>query len=80
MSEPPDLLICDYRLRGDENGVDVIERLRSEYNETIPAMLITGDTAPSRLIEAQASGLLLLHKPVSNSMLRAAVANVIARP
>jgi two-component system, sensor histidine kinase len=74
----PDLLICDYRLRGEENGVDVIERLRSEYNETIPAMLVTGDTAPSRLIEAEASGLLLLHKPVPNSKLRAAVVNLIA--
>jgi two-component system, sensor histidine kinase len=74
----PDLLICDYRLPGDENGVGVIERLRSEYNESIPAILITGDTAPSRLAEAEASGLLLLHKPVSNGKLRAAVFNLIA--
>jgi two-component system, sensor histidine kinase len=42
----PDLIICDYRLRDGENGIRVIERLRSEYNEAIPAMLITGDTAP----------------------------------
>jgi signal transduction histidine kinase/ActR/RegA family two-component response regulator len=76
--ERPDVLICDYRLRGEENGLGAIERLRSEYNESIPAMLITGDTAPSRLAEAQASGLLLLHKPVSNSKLRAAIVNLIA--
>ena len=74
----PDLLICDYRLPGDENGVGVIERLRSEYNESIPAILITGDTAPSRLAEAEASGVLLLHKPVTNGKLRAAVFNLIA--
>lgn len=74
----PDLLICDYRLRGEENGVAVIERLRLEYNETLPAMLITGDTAPARLAEAKASGLLLLHKPVSNGKLRAAIVNLIA--
>jgi signal transduction histidine kinase/ActR/RegA family two-component response regulator len=74
----PDLLICDYRLRGEENGVGVIERLRSEYNESIPAMLITGDTAPDRLAEAAASGFLLLHKPVPNSKLRAAIVNLIA--
>ena len=77
-STRPDLIICDYRLRGEENGVEVIERLRSEYNETLPAMLITGDTAPSRLAEAEASGLLLLHKPVSNGKLRAAIVNLIA--
>ena len=75
----PALVICDYRLRGDENGVGVIERLRSEYNDNIPAMLITGDTAPGRLAEAQQTGLLLLHKPVSNGKLRAAIANLISR-
>jgi len=75
----PDLVICDYRLRNGENGISVIERLRSDYNENIPAMLITGDTAPDRLAEAQASGLLLLHKPVSNSKLRAAIVRLIAQ-
>ncbi|WP_158817796.1 hybrid sensor histidine kinase/response regulator [Methylocapsa sp. S129] len=74
----PTLIICDYRLRAGEIGIEVIERLRSEYNDAIPAMLITGDTARDRLAEAQASGLLLLHKPVSNSKLRAAIANLIA--
>ena len=74
----PDLAICDYRLRDGESGIEVIERLRSEYNSAIPAMLITGDTAPDRLAEAKANGLLLLHKPVSNSKLRAVIANLTA--
>ena len=56
----------------------MIERLRSEYNEPIPAILITGDTAPSRLAEAEASGFLLLHKPVNNDKMRAAIFNLIA--
>jgi signal transduction histidine kinase/ActR/RegA family two-component response regulator len=77
----PGLIICDYRLRAHENGIHVIERLRSEYNDDeIPGMLITGDTAPDRLREAQESGLLLLHKPVSNSRLRAAILHLVARP
>jgi two-component system, sensor histidine kinase len=74
----PDLIISDYRLRGGENGIEVVERLRSEYNEAIPAMLITGDTGEGRLTEAQASGLLLLHKPVANSKLRAAIVHLTA--
>lgn len=73
----PDLIICDYRLRDGENGIAVIERLQCEYNEDIPAVLITGDTAQDRLKEAQASGLILLHKPVANSKLRAAVGNLM---
>jgi CheY-like chemotaxis protein len=77
----PGLIVCDYRLRAHEDGIRVIERLRSEYNDDeIPGMLITGDTAPDRLKEAQESGLLLLHKPVSNSRLRAAIAHLMAHP
>ncbi len=46
----------------------------------MPGMLITGDTAPDRLKEAQDSGLLLLHKPVSDSRLRAAIIHLMSRP
>ena len=77
-SQRPDLIICDYRLRGDENGIQVIERLRSEYNHDIPAMLVTGDTGPERLQEAQQSGHLLLHKPVPRGKLRAAIGNLMS--
>lgn len=73
----PDLIICDYRLRGAETGVSVIAQLRSNFDRAIPAMLITGDTAPDRLIDAKASGLLLLHKPLPNARLRAAVGNLL---
>ena len=68
----PDLIICDYRLRG-ENGIAMIDRLQSEFNEDIPAMLVTGDTAPDRLTEASESGLMLLHKPLPEARLRAAI-------
>lgn len=76
--ETPKVIICDYRLRNEENGIEVIKEIQAECNEAIPAMLITGDTAGDRLIEAQASGLLLLHKPVPNGKLRAAIVNLIA--
>jgi CheY-like chemotaxis protein len=76
--ETPKVIICDYRLRNEENGIAVIKELQAECNEAIPAMLITGDTAADRLVEAQASGLLLLHKPVPNGKLRAAIVNLIA--
>ena len=74
----PSLIVCDYRLREGENGIEVIERLRGEFNAAIPAMLVTGDTAPDRLTEARASGLPLLHKPVSSARLRASVAQLLA--
>jgi CheY-like chemotaxis protein len=75
-AEAPRLIICDYRLRDNETGTTVVDRLRAEFNDDIPAMLITGDTAPDRIREAEASGLLLLHKPVPNGKLRAAIAHL----
>jgi signal transduction histidine kinase/CheY-like chemotaxis protein len=72
----PDLIISDYRLRGGENGIDTIRRIRSQFSADTPALLITGDTAPDRLREAAASGCFLMHKPVSNARLRAAITNL----
>ena len=76
-SRRPDLIICDYRLRDGENGIGVIKRLQSNYDERVPAVLITGDTASDRLQEAQESGLILLHKPVAEIRLRATVGNLM---
>ena len=76
----PDLIICDYRLRGAEDGGTVISQLQTLYNEDIPALLVTGDTAPARIREAASSGFLLLHKPVTNQTLRAAIAAALSLP
>jgi CheY-like chemotaxis protein len=76
----PDLILCDYRLPGDEDGIEVIRRLQAEFNEDIPAVLITGDTAPDRLQQAHDSGFVVLSKPVANSKLRAAIGNLTKRP
>jgi CheY-like chemotaxis protein len=74
----PDLLLSDYRLRDNENGIGVIEALRAEFNTELPAVLISGDTGPERLREAQASGIRLLHKPLDAEQLRAAVLSLLA--
>ncbi|HET7197615.1 MAG TPA: response regulator, partial [Burkholderiales bacterium] len=74
-----DLLIADFRLREHENGIDTVRRLRGRIGQDVPALLITGDTAPERLREAQESGLPLLHKPVAPDKLREAVLQALSR-
>jgi len=59
----PDLILSDYRLI-DETGLDSIEKIRSEFNEDIPAIIITGDTAPAELKLLRDAGLEILYKPV----------------
>jgi CheY-like chemotaxis protein len=75
--ERPDLIISDYRLADRETGLEAIRLLRAEYNADIPAMLITGETRPEELQAAHFSGFLVLHKPVPNSQLRAAIGNLL---
>ena len=58
-----DLIIADFRLPQHENGIETVRRLRTRLGD-VPALMVSGDTSPERLREAQASGLVFLHKPV----------------
>lgn len=59
-----DLVLSDLRLREGDSGVAAIEAVR-ELQPGVAAVLVTGDTAPERLRDLEASGLRLLFKPVS---------------
>ena len=75
----PDVILADYRLRDCETGNDVIDKIQSTYSESrIPAIIITGDTAPDRIKEANASGYKILHKPVSPDELRLILDDVLS--
>jgi len=76
---PIDMLIVDYRLRRNASGIETVERLHQLAGTRIPALVITGDTAPDRLREAQESGYPLLHKPVKSAQLRAAMQRLSVR-
>jgi len=78
-SGPPDMLIVDYRLRRHASGIETIARLQELAGNRIPALVITGDTAPDRLREAQESGYPLLHKPVKPAQLRAVMRQLLLR-
>jgi len=66
----PDLIISDYRLPGDVNGVDTIAQLRAALNTLVPACLMSGDADATLVGVAQAAHLSLLHKPVRPAKLR----------
>lgn len=73
----PDAIISDYRLPGKLTGSQLVEQLRASSSLNIPAMLITGDTAPERINEARDSGLLLMHKPINPAKLRIALTRIL---
>ena len=71
-----DLLLVDLRLRGGDDGIAVIAAARTVL-PAVPAILISGDTAPERLREARQAGIPLLHKPVAVEQLKQLVATLI---
>lgn len=75
--QAPDVVVSDYRLREQRTGAEAIASLRALFGGSLPALLITGDTAPERLRDAQASGIPLLHKPVSPSQLHRGLLEVL---
>jgi signal transduction histidine kinase/FixJ family two-component response regulator len=75
--EGPDLIVCDYRLANGLSGIVAIEQVRRAIGAEIPAILVTGDTAPERLRDASESGFQLLHKPVPPMTLRALLSRLL---
>ena len=74
----PDLIVSDYRLSENENGIDAIIGLRAAAGCNIPACLISGDTDASVLQAAQAADLHLLQKPVRPAKLRSLLRHLLA--
>lgn len=70
-SRTPDGIIADYRLREHRTGLEVIQAIHTEYNNNIPALVVTGDTSVDELREVNKSGFEVLHKPVAPLKLRA---------
>jgi CheY-like chemotaxis protein len=58
-----DMVISDFRLKGDTSGIDAISQVQRLQPHAY-ALLVTGDTAPDRLQQAHAANIVLLHKPV----------------
>ena len=59
-----DLIISDYLLPGEDNGFDLIQKLRQQFDATIPAILLTGDTSAEKKKTADAIGCQMLSKPI----------------
>jgi CheY-like chemotaxis protein len=73
----PDVIVSDYRLPDDTDGIAVITRLRQKFGHDIPAILVTGDTAPDTILRITQAGFPLLHKPLRPAKLRALLTHLI---
>ncbi len=66
----PCAVVADYRLREGRTGIQAIRDVFGVCGVRVPAVVLTGDTAPERISEVENSGFALLHKPVAPDRLR----------
>ncbi len=74
-----DLIISDYRLPDNQNGIDTVRRLRLAAQKEIPAFLVSGDTDPELMRSVKEAGLTLMHKPVRPAKLRSLIGRLAKR-
>ena len=61
----PDVLLCDYNLRGPVDGVETIRHLRAALGGNVPAVVMTGDTRTLTVDSIAVQGVSVLTKPFS---------------
>jgi len=59
----PDVLLCDYNLRGSPDGIETIRHLRAALGWNVPATVMTGDTRSQTVDSISAQGISVLIKP-----------------
>ncbi len=69
-ADPPDLLLTDFRLRGDRDGIAMVTALRQASGRDMPALLVTGELL---LRDGLPPDTTVLAKPFHPEQLRAAI-------
>jgi len=72
-NERPDIILADYQLDDNQNGLDAMDALRIQIDSEIPGILITGYMAPEVREDAIQRKYQILYKPVKPAALRAMV-------
>ena len=72
-----DCILSDYRL-SQTTGDVLIQKLRDNYNEEIPAIIVTADTSPSHINLFAQLNVQVLHKPISFHDVAATIEKITA--
>ncbi|WP_425101097.1 PAS-domain containing protein [Tropicibacter sp. S64] len=70
MGMPPDIILADYQLDGDDTGVRTIREIRALTRVKVPAILITANRSDTLMEAGRDIGFSVMTKPVQVSRLR----------
>lgn len=74
-----DLLIADYHLDHDQNGMDAVARINACRTSPIPAMMITANYSNELKQQIRERGHTLMHKPVRPMKLKIAMSHLLGQ-
>ncbi|WP_084335000.1 hybrid sensor histidine kinase/response regulator NahK/ErcS' [Pseudomonas indica] len=74
-----DLLIADYHLDNDLNGVDVVASINARRAAPLPALMITANYSNELKQQMRELGHTLMHKPVRPMKLKTAMSHLLER-
>ena len=66
----PDVILADYHLDGDDNGVKFVNHLQQHYKTAIPSVICSADTSETIREKVSAAELSFIKKPVKALALR----------
>jgi signal transduction histidine kinase len=75
--EAPDVVVADYHLDRDENGLQAIALARSLTRMEIPSVVVTADQGAETIELTRAAGCEILRKPVKPAQLRAVLTHLL---
>ncbi len=72
-----DLLIADYHLDDDKNGVDAVAAINARRSSPLPALMITANYSNELKLQMRELGHTLMHKPVRPMKLKMAMSHLL---
>lgn len=72
-----DLLVVDYHLDNEVNGVDVVVNINQQRKQPIPTLMITANYSNELKQQMRALGHTLMHKPVKPMRLKTAMNHLL---
>jgi len=78
-TQPPDIVVSDFRLGQGQTGFQIIEQARALFGNDLPALLITGDTDPMLIRSMADRGIIVQHKPLDIETMQACIAQATSR-
>lgn len=77
-NKKPSVILCDYRLADDVNGIDALNYVNQSLEENIPSIIVTGDLDKEIEKRANQFSYKVLLKPVSPAKLKLYLQRLIA--